>query len=115
MRRFLGTMTTSKAPFLTLALTRARSRRFELRARPCLKHNARDHFNADRFNAAEPARPQIVVQTSGLILVGHGDREQLARTLLQEINRLTEVATVAFATFHATLHLQQLSLQAQNK
>ena len=36
--------------------------RFELHSRPCLKHHARDDFNADKFNAMEPAIPQIVVQ-----------------------------------------------------
>ena len=59
-----------------------------------------------KFNATEPARPQIVVQSPGRVLVGDGDRGQLARTCLQEINRFTELAT------NASIHLQQSALHA---
>ena len=63
-----------------------------------------------KFNATDPVRPQIIVQNPGRVLVGDGDHGQLARTFLREINSLTELATLAFATFHAPLHLQQSAL-----
>ena len=54
------------------------------------------------------------MQNSGRVLVGDGNRGQLARTLLQEINRFTGLATVAFATFHASLHLQKSALHTDS-
>ena len=112
MRRFLGTHHSVEGPLPDLGFyPRPIAGRFELHPRPCLKHHARDDFNAD---TTEPARPQIVKQNSGRVLVGDGNRGQLARTLLQEINRFTGLATVAFATFHVSLHLQQSALHTDS-
>ena len=72
--------------FLTLALTRSITGRFDLHPRRSLQHHARDNFNAVKFNTSGPARQQIVMQNPGWVLVGDGDREQLARTFLQETN-----------------------------
>ena len=69
---FLDPVAASRAHFPTvaLALTRTRSRDASIFIRdPAC---ARDHFNADTFNATEPARPEIVVQNPGRVL-GNGD------------------------------------------
>ena len=64
-------------------------------------------------NDAESARPEIVMQEPGGVLVGRGECGQLARACLQEINRLAGLACAAKASFKATFHLKQPALDAR--
>ena len=109
---FLDPITTSRAHYLTLAFVRRTIKGcFNLHSCPYLKHHARDNFNTDKFNATEPARPQIVVQNPGRVLVGNRDCGQLA-SLSQTCWTVTQQQKKkksSLLTSHKRLHISNFA------
>ena len=82
VRRFLGSHRSLDSPLPDVHIDTSTAR-FDLQTQTCFEQHARDHVNADKFDDNKPARPKVVMQDPGRVLVGRGGRRQLAHTFLQ--------------------------------